>query len=75
MLVFFFTSQTKAEVQVNPTCAQVRYLRDLSPLVDHLVERADDPQELLHLVRHGHALQDLHVQGRNTVQRQVSNTM
>lgn len=50
----------------KPTCAQVRYLRDLFLLVDQLVERAEDAQELLHLVSHGHALQDLYASNTGT---------
>lgn len=50
---------------INSTCAQVWNLRDLFLLVNQLIERTEDTQELLHLVRHGHALQDLRIQYRN----------
>lgn len=55
------TSQSKQVILLvdgkkKPTCAHVRYVGDLFLLLNQLIERAEDAQQLLHLVCHGHAL-------------------
>ncbi len=72
MLFFFFFYITNKQNErwkrlksvtwwIKPTCAQVWYLWDLFLLLDQLIERAEDAQQLLHLVCHGHPFQDLHI--------------